>query len=127
MSVRFLQSSFLSPDISRNVVNGAKFECNEHIAALFYRFGPPIDTVPDLAASNIPWAATHPAWLFSLREDRDPLTVHITSQFRIMKNEELKKHSFMGDIAFSIERLPAGKHILSNIFIPYFIFRFIII
>jgi hypothetical protein len=68
--------------------------------------------VPELAASNIPWAATHPAWLFSLREDRDPLTLHVTSQFRVMKNEELRKHSFMGDTAFSVERLPAGKHFM---------------
>jgi hypothetical protein len=81
---------------------------------LFHRFGPPINTVPDLAASNIPWAATHPAWMFSLRESRDPLTLHITSQFRVMKNEELRKHSFMGDTAFSIERLPAGKHFMTH-------------
>jgi hypothetical protein len=34
-----------------------------------------------------------------------------------MKSEELKKHSFMGDTAFSIERLPAGKHAISNVFV----------
>ncbi|XP_023710035.1 probable glutamate receptor [Cryptotermes secundus] len=78
------------------------------------RFGPPIDTVPDLVASNIPWAATHPAWMFSLRESRDPLTLHVTSQFRVMKNEELRKHSFMGDTAFSIERLPAGHYAVGD-------------
>ena len=72
----------------------------------------------DLAASNIPWAATHPAWIFSLREGRDPLTVHILSLFRIMKSEELEKRSFKGDIAFSVERLQAGKHVISNVFIP---------
>jgi hypothetical protein len=47
--------------------------------------------------------------MFSLREGRDPLTLHIISQFRVMKVEELRKLSFMGDTAFSIERLPAGK------------------
>jgi hypothetical protein len=73
--------------------------------------------VSDLAASNNPWAATHPAWIFSLREGRDPLTVHILSLFRVMKSEELKKRSFVGDTAFSIERLPAGKHVISNVFI----------
>lgn len=76
--------------------------------SLFHRFGPPIETVADLAASNVPWAATHPAWIFSMRESRDPLTLRVISQFRVMKNEELKKRSFKGDIAFSIERLPAG-------------------
>jgi hypothetical protein len=50
--------------------------------------------------------------MFSLREARDPLTLHITSQFRVMKNEELRKHSFRRDIAFSIERLPAGKRFM---------------
>jgi hypothetical protein len=80
-----------------------------HSLPLFRRFGPPIDTVADLAASLVPWAATHPAWIFSLREGRDPLTLRIISQFRVMKSEELRKRSFMGDVAFSIERLPAGK------------------
>ena len=56
--------------------------------------------------------------MFSLREGGDPLTVHIISLFRVMKSEELKKHSFMGDIAFSIERLPAGKHVIGNVFVP---------
>jgi len=74
--------------------------------------------VSDLAANNIPWAATHPAWIFSLRQGRDPLTVHVLSLFRIMKSEELKKHSFMGDTAFSIERLQAGKQVISNVFVP---------
>jgi len=35
-----------------------------------------------------------------------------------MKSEELKKRSFVGDTAFSIERLQAGKHVISNVFIP---------
>ena len=100
------------------IASERKDEYNEPIVALFHRFGPPTDTASDVAARNIPWAATHPAWIFSLREDRDPLTVHLLSLFRVMKSEELKKRSFMGDIAFSVERLPAGKDIISNAFIP---------
>jgi hypothetical protein len=91
---------------------------DEPIPALFHRFGPPTDSASDLAAGNIPWAATHPAWIFSLREDRDPLTVRVLSLFRVMKSEELKKHCFMGDTALSIERLPAGKPVVNGVFMP---------
>ncbi|KAJ9598703.1 hypothetical protein L9F63_010613 [Diploptera punctata] len=73
------------------------------------RFGSPIETVNDLAYSNMHWAATHPAWIFSLREARDSRTLLLTSHFQVMTTEELSKHADIGDIAFSVERLPSGN------------------
>ncbi|XP_068084386.1 uncharacterized protein [Anabrus simplex] len=72
------------------------------------RYEPPIDTVDDLAKSGIHWAATHEAWIFSLREATDPIVRFLYLQFQVFKEDTLHRRSTTRDLAFSIERLPAG-------------------
>jgi hypothetical protein len=76
-----------------------------------FRFEHPIDTVEDLARSNMLWAATTEAWAFSIQGATEPNLIHITHNFRVMTNEQLLVHAYAGDMAFAVERLLGGKHI----------------
>nr|CAD7440683.1 unnamed protein product [Timema bartmani] len=78
------------------------------------RYWPPIDTMADLAASNMPWAATHEAWAYILRGATDYVTSHVYQQFHVYKKEELRRRSTSRDLAFAIERLPAGHYAIGD-------------
>nr|QZH55077.1 ionotropic receptor 41a [Achelura yunnanensis] len=67
-----------------------------------------IDTVQDIVDRNMEWGATHDAWIFSMILSPEPLVKKLVSQFRIYSAEELKRKSFTREMAFSIEKLPAG-------------------
>jgi hypothetical protein len=75
------------------------------------RYEHPIDTVEDLARSNMLWAATTEAWVFSIEGATEPNLIHITHNFKVMTFEQLLAHVYAGDMAFAIERLLGGKHI----------------
>ncbi|KAG8236921.1 hypothetical protein J437_LFUL016781 [Ladona fulva] len=70
---------------------------------------PPIDTISQLAESQLPWAATHPAWAFSLRGATDPIHRTLLNNFKVMNEKELHAHSMGRSIAYAVERLPAGN------------------
>lgn len=76
-----------------------------------FRFEHPIDTVEDLARSNMLWAATTEAWAFSIQGATEPNRIHITHNFKVMTHEQLLVHAYTGDMAFAVERLLGGKHI----------------
>ena len=77
----------------------------------YFRFEHPIDTVEDLARSNMLWAATTEAWAFSIEGATEPDLIHITHNFKVMTHEQLLVHAYAGDMAFAVERLLDGKHI----------------
>jgi hypothetical protein len=76
-----------------------------------FRFEHPIDTVEDLASSDILWGATTEAWAFSIQGATEPNLIHITHNFKVMTNEQLLVHAYAGNMAFAIERLQGGKNI----------------
>jgi hypothetical protein len=74
-----------------------------------FRFERPINSVEDLARSDILWAGTTAAWVFSILEATERNMAHITRNFRVMKEEQLRAHAFAGDLAFAVERLLGGE------------------
>jgi hypothetical protein len=61
------------------------------------------------------WAATTEAWIYSIQEATEPDLLHITQNFRVMRDEQLLAHAFAGDLAFAVERLLGGKHGQHNV------------
>jgi hypothetical protein len=47
-----------------------------------------------LCSVEFPWAATHDAWAFSLREATDPVFSKVYKLFRIMTEEEQQQAAF---------------------------------
>ncbi|XP_055543537.1 uncharacterized protein LOC129729082 [Wyeomyia smithii] len=72
------------------------------------RFEPPINTVQDLTDSNIHWAATQDAWIFSIRMATQPTIVKLLQNFETHPKEFLHTRALKGELAYSIERLPYG-------------------
>ncbi|XP_049948299.1 uncharacterized protein LOC126456597, partial [Schistocerca serialis cubense] len=78
------------------------------------KYEPPIDSVRDLYESGIEWAATHEAWVFSLREATQPVITDLYHRFRVHKEDVLHARTVARDLAYSIERLPAGYFAIGN-------------
>jgi hypothetical protein len=57
------------------------------------------------------WAGRTPAWTFSILEATEPNIAHITRNFRVMTEEQLRAHASLGDVAFAVERLLAGEYL----------------
>lgn len=72
------------------------------------QYGNAIDTVQDLADSDLEWAATHDAWIFSIQQATQPMMKTILKKFRTFPKEELAARMVQQNLAFSIERLPYG-------------------
>ncbi|EAT48971.1 AAEL000007-PA [Aedes aegypti] len=72
------------------------------------RYEPPVDTLEDLANSNLPWASTHDAWIFSILMATQPTIIRILHNFQTHPKEVLHKHTKQLDMAYSVERLPYG-------------------
>ncbi|KXJ76291.1 glutamate receptor U1-like [Aedes albopictus] len=70
------------------------------------RYERPIDTLEDLANSNLPWASTHDAWIFSILMATQPIIVKILHNFQTHPKEVLHAHTRKLDLAYSVERLP---------------------
>ena len=68
----------------------------------------PIDTVAQLAESDLEWGATHDAWIFSILAATQPNIVKLLEKFRPTPAAQLAKRTTTRDFAFSIERLPYG-------------------
>jgi hypothetical protein len=47
-----------------------------------------------LCSVEFPWAATHDAWAFSLREATDPVFSKVYKLFRVMTEEEQQQAAF---------------------------------
>ena len=57
------------------------------------------------------WAATIPAWVYSIEEATEPDLAHIVQNYRTINEEELLKRAFRGDTAFAVERLFGGNYL----------------
>lgn len=72
------------------------------------RYEPPINTVQDLADSNLHWASTHDAWIFSILMATQPTVVKLLHNFETHPKEILHARALKQELAYSIERLPYG-------------------
>ncbi|XP_053691083.1 uncharacterized protein LOC128739612 [Sabethes cyaneus] len=72
------------------------------------RYEPPINTVQDLADSNLHWASTHDAWIFSILMATQPTVIKLLHNFETHPKEFLHSRALQQELAFSIERLPYG-------------------
>ncbi|XP_058448780.1 uncharacterized protein LOC131428754 [Malaya genurostris] len=78
------------------------------------RYEPPINTVQDLADSNIHWATTHDAWIFSILMATQPMIVKILHKFETHPKEILHRRALDQELAYGIERLPYGHFAIGN-------------
>jgi hypothetical protein len=76
---------------------------------VFYRYKHPIDTVKELADSNLPWVNVHEAWVWSLLGSEDPVSKMLVQHFQVLTEEEMTMLSTQGKTAFSLEKLAGGK------------------
>ncbi|XP_055633891.1 glutamate receptor ionotropic, delta-1-like [Toxorhynchites rutilus septentrionalis] len=72
------------------------------------RYEPPIDTIQELADSDMIWASTHDAWIFSILMATQPTIIKLLQNFQTHTKEVLHGHTKRRDISYSIERLPYG-------------------
>ncbi|XP_052869319.1 uncharacterized protein LOC128274994 [Anopheles cruzii] len=72
------------------------------------RFEKSIDTVQDLADSDLRWGSTHDAWIFSIQLATQPTIVKLLETFITYPKDELHRHAQQRDMGFTIERLPYG-------------------
>ncbi|KAF5283307.1 hypothetical protein FQA39_LY17354 [Lamprigera yunnana] len=73
-----------------------------------------INTVKDLANSDIKWGATQDAWIYSILEEQRPEYVKILDKFIPTEEENLLRMAKTKRFAFSIERLPSGQYAIGN-------------
>ncbi|XP_069668915.1 glutamate receptor ionotropic, delta-2-like [Periplaneta americana] len=78
------------------------------------RFEHPINTVAELAKSEILWAATTEAWVYSILEATEPDLAHVTRNYRVLSEEQLLGHAFKEDMAFAVERLLGGNYAMPS-------------
>ncbi|XP_050306285.1 uncharacterized protein LOC126743299 [Anthonomus grandis grandis] len=65
-----------------------------------------IDTVDDLVKSGLDWGGTSDAWIKSIEDSEEPNMIKLVSRFMAKSEEHLRRLSFTGKFALSIERLP---------------------
>jgi hypothetical protein len=62
-----------------------------------------MDTLAELAQSNMIWAGNHDVWIYSIQLATQPTIVKLISTYRTITNEEMTVHSTQGNMAFVIE------------------------
>ncbi|XP_069675758.1 glutamate receptor ionotropic, kainate 2-like [Periplaneta americana] len=72
-------------------------------------YGPSITTLVELAASNIPWAATDDAFVWSLMDTGNPVLDKIARNFRVLKEDDLIISAEEAKLGFVMERLSGGS------------------
>ncbi|PSN47912.1 Ionotropic receptor 41a8 [Blattella germanica] len=82
------------------------------------RYGRPIDTLREMADSNILWAAQDEAFVFSIRGTGDPILDHLNENFRVLDEEELAVRALRGDMGFVMEVLSGGSCCFSSHLTP---------
>nr|AXU25109.1 ionotropic receptor 3 [Cyrtorhinus lividipennis] len=70
----------------------------------------PIDTVEDLADSNLIWMTDHEVWVFGILHAEDPKIKKAASNFRALPTPELIKLGETGSIGLGIERMAGGHY-----------------
>lgn len=73
------------------------------------RYEHPIDTVKELADSNLPWVNIHEAWVWSLLDSDDPISKTLVHNFQVLTEEEMTELSTQGETAFPLEKLASSK------------------
>ncbi|KAK5648841.1 hypothetical protein RI129_003733 [Pyrocoelia pectoralis] len=73
-----------------------------------------IDTVWDLATSDLRWGATQDAWIYSILEEERPQYTILLDKFVATSQENLLALAKTNRFAFSIERLPSGQYAIGS-------------
>ncbi|XP_031345035.1 glutamate receptor isoform X2 [Photinus pyralis] len=73
-----------------------------------------IDTVWNLAKSDLRWGATQDAWIYSILEEKRPQYKTLLNKFVATSKENLLGFAKTNRFAFSIERLPSGQFAIGN-------------
>jgi hypothetical protein len=79
---------------------------------IYCRYEHPIDTVKELADSNLPWVNVHEAWVWSLLDSDDPVAKKLVRHFQVLTGEEMRVLSTQGKTAFPLEKLASSKSTL---------------
>ena len=75
---------------------------------LLRRHEAPIDSAQQLAQSNVPWSATHLAWIYSILDTDNPVMMTVRDHFQVHTSEELRMRNTEGTMGFGIEQLDYG-------------------
>ncbi|XP_046960589.1 uncharacterized protein LOC124530459 [Vanessa cardui] len=78
------------------------------------KYEPTVDTIQDIVDRNLIWGATHDAWTFSLILSQEPRIKKLVSLYKTYPADELERQSFIRNIAFGIEKLPAGTYAIGE-------------
>ncbi|XP_055543535.1 uncharacterized protein LOC129729080 [Wyeomyia smithii] len=81
--------------------------------------GTSINTISDLADSNLTLLQVHEAWIFSLLPSTNPAIVKILSRFETYPPEELQRLADKGNVAFCVGRQQNG-HLVFGSWITHF-------
>jgi hypothetical protein len=73
------------------------------------RYEHPIETMKELADSNLAWVNIHEAWVWSLMDSDDPVSKTLVRHFQVLTEEEMTALSTKGKTAFSLEKLASSK------------------
>ncbi|KAF5307156.1 hypothetical protein FQR65_LT00672 [Abscondita terminalis] len=73
-----------------------------------------INTVSDLASSNLYWGATGEAWIYSLLLEERQQYIELLQKFVADSEENLKKFANVNNFGFLIERLPSGQFAIGD-------------
>ncbi|KAJ9590102.1 hypothetical protein L9F63_016781 [Diploptera punctata] len=77
------------------------------------RYQRPIDTLPELADSNLIWSAQDEVFAFAIQGTDDPILQRIVKNFRVFDEEELKKKALEAQIGFVMETMSGRACCLS--------------
>ncbi|XP_055633894.1 uncharacterized protein LOC129774211 [Toxorhynchites rutilus septentrionalis] len=72
-------------------------------------FGPSIDTIEDLAQSDLIWLQMHDTWTLSLYSSENPTIIKLISKFRAESPPMLRELADQGNVAFAIARSNNGN------------------
>lgn len=85
---------------------------------MFDRQEPPIDTPADLARSGFHWGESHLAWIYSILDTNNPITMTVRDNFEVHPKERLAELSTQGTFGFAIEHLDYGYFAFGDYLTP---------
>ncbi|XP_055642418.1 uncharacterized protein LOC129779153 [Toxorhynchites rutilus septentrionalis] len=99
-----------------SLVVGYGYLGKTHSIRAFPLFEPPIDTIHDLAISNLPWNAPHEAWIYALIGTENPYVQKILTTFRVPPIESLRAIANEGTEALIMAVLHYGHYMVGTWF-----------
>lgn len=95
------------------------FQPLNSIFLTIFRYEPPIDTQEDLAHSGVRWSATHNAWIYSIMDTDNPITMKVRDQFVALPRNVLEDMNGSGTLGYAIEALDYGYYVFNDYIAPH--------